>query len=382
MQCIYISLRVFLAHLCLLLCLAMWLPGPAWAGRYDDNEYYAPIMDRPVVSISNAGVWELWAQFDRFDPALDLFNFAAKSGTTSRITGISAYTLGLGYNPTDRINVRYNFQLSDQSASRTSEPFQINSRFVRHEARIQYAFYSDYPWRFTIETGLRAHFGRKETFQRIHTGSTLGANVIGIQAGSLNFDNVSGVLSSSNPALPVFSEQAKDLAFLAAVRGRYEPIRSLDIDLGIEVRRVRVSTQFSSPALDQTVALHSLLASVRNKATKNFPQTTPWHEIHVLLQGSLTWHPWEGVTLAADWTHYQIKRQGYKPKGSTTNFTSSEQLDAYVMMRMMDDLTMYVHGRASTHFVLGDQPLGFNSRTSKLFKNPFGSVSAGLALTF
>jgi len=377
--------RVFLAHGCLLLCLAMLLPGYAWAGRHDHHEYYSPIMDRPVVSISNAGTLELWTQFDRFDPILDVFNFAAKSGTTSRITGVSAYTLGLGYNPTDRINIRYNFQVSDQTGSRTSEPFKINSRFVRHEARIQYAFYSDYPWRFTIETGLRAHIGRKESFQRFHVGSALvGANVISIQAGSLNFNNLNGVLSSSDPAFPVFSEQVKDFAFLGAIRGRYEPIQSLDIDLGVEVRRVRVSAQFSSPALNHAGTLfgNALLAPARNKATNSFPQTTPWHELHLLLQGSLTWHPWEGVTLAGDWTHYQIKRRGYNRKGSSANFTSADQLDGYLMMRMMDGLTMYVHGRASTRFVLGDQPLGFNSRTSHLFKNPFGSISAGMTMTF
>jgi len=367
-----------------LLFVVLYAPVHAWAGRYHDTEYYAPIMDRPVVSISNAGVWELWAQFDRFAPALDVFNFAAKSGTTSRITGISAYTLGLGYNPTDRINVRYNFQLSDQAVSRTSEPFQINSRFIRHEARIQYAFYSDYPWRFTIETGLRAHFGRKESFQRIHAGAAKAGKLTFKKAGSLNFNNLNSVWSSSNPSFPVLTEQTKDFAYLVAVRGRYEPVRSLDIDFGVELRRVRIGALFSSPALNHAGPIlgKALLASAQNKVTEKFPQTTPWSELHVLLQASLTWHPWEGVTLAADWTHYQIKRQGYNPKGSTANFTSSEQFDAYMMMRMMDGLTMYVHGRASTRFVLGDQPLGFNSRTSKLFKNPFGSVSVGMALTF
>jgi len=367
----------------LLLFLLVFLSDRAWADSRDE-EYYSPILDRPVVSISNAGTWEFWSQFDRFTPALDVFNFAAKSGTTSRITGISAYTLGLGYNPTDRINLRYDFQVSDQSGSRTVEPFRLNTRFYRHEARIQYAFYSDYPWRFTVEAGTRIHLGRKESFQRFHTGSAFGANVINVQAGNLTFDNINGVLSSSDPAFPVLSEQAKDFAYLGAIRGRYEPVRSLDIDLGVEVRRVRISTQFSSPALNHASAIFggALLAPAQDKATSNFPQSTPWHEVHVLIQGSLTWHPWQGVTLAGDWTHYQIKRQGFDPKGSASNVTSAEQFDAYAMMRVLDGLTMYVHGRASTRFVLGDQPLGFNSRTSSKFRNPFGFISVGAAMTF
>jgi len=380
MQCICMPLRVFLMPVCLLLC----LPAYGWAGSYV-KEYNSALMDRPVVSSDSAAqAVELWAQIDRFTPALDLFNFAAKSGTTSRITAISAYTIGLGYHVNDRLNLRYNFQISDQTGSRTVEPFRVNSRFYRHEARLQYAFYSNYPWRFAVEAGGRMHLGRKESFQRFHTGPALGAGVINVQAGSLNFDNVHGVLSSSNPAFPVLTEQTKDFSYLGAIRGRYEPLPTLDIDFGVEFRRVRISALFSSPSLNHASAIfgNTLLASARNKATSNFPQFTPWHENHVLIQGSLTWHPWSRVTLAGDWTHYQIKRQGFDAKGTTSNFSSSEQFDAYAMMQVVDNLSMYVHGRASTHFVLGDQPLAFNSRTSSKFKNPFGSISAGVVMGF
>ncbi len=338
-------------------------------------------MQRPMVSMAKQGTVATWIQYDEFSPQYDFFNFRSKTGTSSTIDSHTTWFGGVAYGVTNSLRISYQYSASQQYATRQNEPKQLNTRYTGHELRAQYTLFDSYPVMVVVGSGYRMHTSNKESFQRYYVGASnfiVGPHYFK----NLVYNGTTGIFSSTSGPLATF--QTKDRAWLLSIKGLYEPIDTLNMSMGIEVRRLTVKASFDVPALNDPAVVSAASGSSKfQRFLQDIPQSTPWHETHILLQASLNWQPWERITLGADLTHYQIRRSGYIPSPKRpTQYNSAEQLDGYIFWQAFKHLTLYGHGRASTRYLLGDLPLAYNSRSNHRFGNPYGFLSAGGVVSF
>jgi len=344
----YLGLRPPAVYMLVVLAV-LWMPDALRAASMG-----GPELDRPLVSTLGRYGLELWGQYDYFSPSLDVLNYLDKqSPGAARIDTQKTMLVGVKFALTDRLNASYGYQHLGQDISRSKEPKSIQNALNAHFARAQYIFYEGDGYDIAIEAGYNRHLARPLDFLRYDTGN--------VSVVSLN-------------GQPVVSITGKDSAWIGALRGAYYLDDQWRVTLGFEARRVTVETRLDSSLIDDPVVGPSL------KAER--PQTTPWHENHLLLQLGLDWRVFRFLGLAAHYTHYEVRRNGYIPKAGKTDFNNNDQLDGYLFWHVTDDISVYGHGRLSRRFVLGDLPLSYNTRTNHRFKDPFGFVSFGAAWTF
>ncbi|PIS19624.1 MAG: hypothetical protein COY36_02395 [Zetaproteobacteria bacterium CG_4_10_14_0_2_um_filter_55_20] len=337
--------------LSLLPILALLVPIHGWAGPQRTAE-----LDRPIISLLPANSFELWAQYDEFNGANDFFGYRKKTGGTTSLDLHRTYWFGGKYAATDRLNLRFDISQSRQNVSRTTEPKQLNAEYSGYHARLQYIFYKSDNYQFAAEAGYRAHKLKQQDFYTY----------------DLLFPNAAVTITWPGHAL--VSATASDQAWLGALRGTAYLSRNWLLSAGMEARylTVKAHTWSDEPLIESRLRLEA-------------PQLTPWKETHLLADVGLDWLPFKAVTLAAHYTYYQIRRNGYiaGPTGPTdVEYTSNHQLDGYLFWHATRNFTLYGHGRASRRFVLGDLPLAYNRRSNHKFTQPFGYLSFGAAYTF
>ena len=368
-------------HLAILLLVTAWLPEQTCAMEPSMQR----ALDRPIASHAKQGMFLLWGQYDQFDPKLDFMNFRTKTGTSSTIDRSTTSTANIAYAVTNGLRLRYGYTFATQDATRQVAPRSIHTTYTGHDLRLQQTLYDHFPLLITVEGGYRRHQSNRASFNRYFVGSNLlGTSVINASIGSLFYDSASGEAFTTDGS-PLATIKTEDSAWLGALRTLYQPWESVHVGFSIELRRVRVKASMTLPALDTVISqgFGGVVSSIQNKLNEEVPQSTPWHETHILLQASLNWQPWERITLGADLTHYQIRRSGYIPSPKRpTQYNSAEQLDGYIFWQAFKHLTLYGHGRASTRYLLGDLPLAYNSRSNHRFGNPYGFLSAGGVVSF
>jgi len=306
-------------------------------------------LDRPVLSMALAQDVQIWLQLDYFSPALDILNYRGKTGSTSSLDRYSEGKLGFRYGISDDLNIRYSIGFLQQHVSRATEPRVINSDAYSHDVKLQYLFYHGRDLHWAVELGYRAHLARPVDFFAIQSGNTL-------------------VTSTGQP---VATLNARDRAWVGALRGTWELGDNWLLHAGVELRRVSVKTSMTSGH----AVLQPFLASAGL-------QSTPWNETHALFQMALDWWPVKPLSMSLDYTHYQISRSGYIPRAGKADYSNQDQLDAYLTWHIDHHWSIYGHGRIYRHFVLGDVPMAYNQRVNHRFKDPFGFVSLGMNWTY
>jgi len=314
-----------------------------------DNIWAQSELQRPVASAIEKNGLELWTQFDYFSPSLDFTNYAQKASRTSSLDRYSIETLGIHYGISKSFNIRYVFGLSQQRASRNTEPKQINTDSYSHDIRLQDRLHEEHGLRIAAEVGYLAHRAKPIDFYAF-------------QIAGFTFRRVGS---------PFATLTANDHAWLAALRSSWKLDHHVRLHLAAEARKYRVRAQMlSNDAL--------INAFLKPPIT---PQTSPWNETHILLQAGLDWQFSHAFSLAADYAHTNISRSGYQPVSGKPDYTSQDQLDGYLFWEFAKGWKIYGHGRLYRHFILGDVPMTYNQRSNHLFKNPFGMISAGISWT-
>ncbi|MBT5269795.1 MAG: hypothetical protein HN968_12780 [Gammaproteobacteria bacterium] len=138
---------------------------------------------------------------------------------------------------------------------------------------------------------------------------------------------------------------------------------------------------------DQLESGASSARNYLNKLDDQIPQAAPWNEHHLLLSAGLDWWPYDDMGWAAEYTFYNIERSDYqstegKIAVNVADQTTNHQLDAWWFIKPAPNITLYLHGRAYSNFLLGDRPLLYNARVNHRFRDPYGYISAGVGWQF
>ncbi len=312
-----------------------------------------PELDRPVVSLLPARTFELWLQYDEFSKSLDIMNYSGKVSTSTRLDRYRSYMLGGKYVPSSNMNIKYNVSISNTEVSRTSEPREVKTDYLKHDIRLQRIFWESSKFLLAVEGGYVMHNVDDISFTRFETGNVL-------------------VLSTTGE--PVVTIKSGDSAYIFALRGAMPLSEYMNLNLGLEGRWVSVKTAMESNLFDDPVVGDSLSAEAAKLSS--------WKERNILLTASIDWAPFERYGIVMQAIYYQISRSGYISRANTPDYNSNLQIDGYLFWHFVRRATLYFHGRLSQHYVLGDAPFVYNARSQHLFKHQYGYLSMGIAMGY
>jgi len=296
---------------------------------------------------------EIWGQFDFSGKELD-FTGTSK-GSSSYIDSHLNYFFGLNAGLYKGISVRYNYLFSAQKAVRAQLPKEINTQYHGHDIRLEYSWHFMPTWTLNVQPfGFRNHEVSPTGF-------------LAYQSGDITLSREDG----GN----IMDINSSDKAYLFGVSlGKSFNDETLKLTAGLETRFLNVDAKFTSPALSG-----GFFAPI---IAKELPQQTPWKEQHLLLTAAFQWQMWEPITVAMDFKHYQIWRNNYQPKAGKQDYNSNQQFDFYLFANVYKGLTLYGHAQIMTHYLLGDVPLTYNTRTNHRFDQLYGFLSGGLSYNF
>jgi len=310
-----------------------------------------PMLDRAVPFEGGWSDVEVWGQYDYSGKDLD-FTGASKS-ESSYIKQHSNYLAGINFGLYKGLQLRYKFLYSEQDAVRAANPKNINTEYDGHDIRLQYSWSFSPTWLVNVQAGYRNHQVKPLSF--------------------LVLDH-SGISISYPSGKPVLNIASEDSAYLFGASISKKFTSDMQLTLGLEGRFVDVDANFTSPLLSD-----SFLSEI---VKDEFPQQTPWQEQHMVVTAAFEWHVWKPFSVAMDFKHYQIWRENYQPKAGKQDYNNNQQFDFYLFANVYKGLTLYGHAQIMTHYLLGDVPLAYNTRTNHRFDQVYGFLSGGLTYRF
>ncbi len=307
-------------------------------------------LGRPVVSGLRADHGEIYLRGDYMSQALDPLNYAANTPGASRLDHFQRLTGGFRYALADSFNVFLEASQTDQLALRSTEPRRVPSLVASQRVGAQLIFRRHAPLSVALEVGYLHDKARDEPVYRYDRG---------------------GIRVSRLGGLPLFTLRARDNGWYGAARARWVMNRHLRLHLGAELRRYTVRVRMTSDS-----------ALIRALLKSRAPQDTPWRAYHAWLRAGLDWRPARNWMLALDYGHLRVRRRNYLPQAGKPDMSSADRLDGYLIWRWNRHLAVHLHGRAQTHFLLGDMPLLYNTASNHKFTKAFGVLSAGVSWSF
>jgi len=313
-----------------------------------------PVLNR---SVPYQGQWkdvELWGQFDYSGKDLDFFGVADK-GDTSYIDSHVNYLAGLNIGLYKGLSLRYSYLYSDQQAVRASIPKEINTQYDGHDVRLEYSWNFKPTWALTGQVGFRNHSVSPTGFSEFQSG--------GFTLARSDNSNVIDIKSTDTAAI------------LGINLSKSFSDNTMQITAGLEARFVDINPKMTSPLTNEGGFLADIIE-------KELPQQSPWQEQHLIASAAFEWQMWEYVSVAMDFKHYQIWRENYQPKAGKQDYNSNQQFDFYLFGHVYKGLTLYGHAQIMTHYLLGEVPLVYNTRTNHRFNKAYGFISGGLSYSF
>lgn len=308
-----------------------------------------PSVDRPKLLSLNGGEYELFFMYDRFDKS-----WAPGSGklgeSSARLEMSATQNFGFQYAFSDGFGIRYIHTASEAKISRPTEPKELNGRYSSHDLRFQREIYGDGISRAALEAGYRSHKAASLDIYRVTQG-----------AWTLSRENGESL----------FTTNSWDVAYLVSLRFERRLTDDWRVGAGLEWRRVTAEVKVDSTLWDDSLAGSSLHAEAAKYGQ--------WTEDDFLLDLYADWRLSERIGLAFHGTLYDIRRKDYISRPNTPDYSRNFQLDGYLFANVSEHFDCFIHGRATSNYVLGDVPFQYNYGDQHFYKYPYGYVSFGVA---
>ena len=381
-----------------------------------------PELNRHLVSMYGAGEGEVWGQLDYVDDSFNVFGYGSSSSGINYSAGAS---LGGKLAFTDRWNVQANYSQFEDEAWRLTEPKVLKSSYRGTEVTLQHLFYVgegfEFAWHLTFRDHKTLGGGHLRKMQFSDSNSDFlvesGGDTVAVtkttngviewaqsitDLGNGSVEATGNRIPDGNYPLSLIGLDTIDTDYLVSATPKDAgvgigfdiatyPTDQLRFTLGGELRRVDVETNYNVNSSLLTLLDNPLVAAFglvdSSVIMDQVPQLEPWEENHFLITAGADWDAYEDLSFAAQYTFYTISRDGYqstvgKVSLAVEDQTTNHQLDGWVFVKPQRDLTLYLHGRAYSNFLLGDRPLLYNARVNHKFTDPYGFLSVGAVWEF
>jgi len=115
---------------------------------------------------------------------------------------------------------------------------------------------------------------------------------------------------------------------------------------------------------------------------EELPQKTPWEENTFKYSISNLLPIGDNLGLSAMYSFIKIKRNNYLPNPFKEDFTKNHLLDLSLFYKVNNYGIVYLKLSAASNYLLGENPLAYNRKSSHLFDHPYGQLNAGLIINF
>jgi len=339
--------KLFYMFVFFILCMTTFKPLDAHA---DGNAEIQPSLElnRPVIlNYAQRQQANTWIAYDYFDPSLDFLNYAGKTGTSTKLTKWTAFRGGININLAEEVRLRFSAESGSQKLTRPVEPKELNPKYWGADLRLQWITRLSTSTDISLETGYSKHSSPAYSVTKFQQGNTT---------------------ITALPGKELFSSSSSDRAWLIGSIASYHASPTLTLHANLEYRDVKVQSTTNSidPLISATLAAQQI------------PQATPWKEQHIVAGAGLDWEFLSDTLLSMDLRQYSINRKNYLPRKGFADYNQNTVFDASLSYAINNHFTLYSHGQAASHFVLGQLPLLYNRRNNHTFKNPFGFLSLGV----
>ena len=86
--------------------------------------------------------------------------------------------------------------------------------------------------------------------------------------------------------------------------------------------------------------------------------------------------------LSTMYSFIKVSRSNFLSNPNKEDFTKNHLLDLSLFYKFNDYGILYLKLSASSNYLLGENPLAYNRKSSHLFDHPYGQLNAGLILNF
>ena len=122
----------------------------------------------------------------------------------------------------------------------------------------------------------------------------------------------------------------------------------------------------------------TLLDNFRNE----LPQQIPWKENTFKYSISNLITLGNSFVLSTMYSFIKVSRSNFLTNPNKEDFTKNHLLDLSLFYKFNDYGILYLKLSASSNYLLGENPLAYNRKSSHLFDHPYGQLNAGLILNF
>jgi len=309
-----------------------------------------PALDRPVLLHNSSGQpTSIWLRYELFNQNMDFLHYQQRFSSTTKLDSYDQWAVGINHSTQDYGDWRAFASLSEQTVTRTLQPTQIKGRYQGVSLQWQYVMLESTTSASAVELGFSRQRSPNTFFDRYNPSP----NVTVIAAPGKHLINASG-----------WFEQ-----WQLGIRHRWQPTSHWTLNGGVIYRSMKIQSQMDSydPAI---------------RASLRSPQNEPWRERQIMINADLSWQPlaqWGG---SVGWQHLSINRQQYRQISGNPDYQVQDIFDGHLYYQPTSNITMFLRGQASSHFLLGISPLTYNSRSSHRFNAPFATLALGGSLSF
>ena len=322
----------------------------------------------------------------RFDKSLDILNYGDKLTSTKPEKAISdTFFISYKYN---KFKISYESLSSTGTVQRQTQPKKLETDVQGSSLFLSYNFLENEKNNFEI--GL---FSKKEEQDPVTIDCyAFGSTVIGgsCEEAKLRLLN-SSIYKSTGELIyePVLKTEGESSSEGIYLRISPKDLNLLNFTHTFSYKTSEINQDYESAILDTTDSfIRGLSIDGNNAGTllDNFkdelPQKTPWKENTFKYSISNLVPLGNSFGLSTMYSFIKVSRSNFLTNPNKEDFTKNHLLDLSLFYKFNDYGILYLKLSASSNYLLGENPLAYNRKSSHLFDHPYGQLNAGLILNF
>lgn len=320
------------------------------------------------------------AEARRFDEQFDLFGFSDGLEGSSRPDGATDLSARVGLAIEGKLLLTAGFSDLRASATRSVQPFRLESRRRAYEIGVHLPLYRLGP--STLLSGeLRYDKQDKQALDCIEAQGV----IVGGRCAEADFRLFDGLSEARSPLAPI---EAEGDQWSASLRLRGEagggPWGAWRYGGGLKLSRVSIDSSSPLAELTSPFILNSLVEGVPVRSlqaalVQRLPQGDPWLSGtgHILLGSRIK--VGKRAALIFDLKGSYTHRMSYD-RGGRPDLHYNTELSALVLIEPSSSFLFYGGGRALSNYLLGEDAFLYTPVSARFFKEPYGEIFLGFRL--
>ncbi|MGB2396094.1 MAG: hypothetical protein ACPH9W_10935 [Pseudomonadales bacterium] len=316
-----------------------------------------------------------------FSESLDVFNYSEKLESTFKPERASSFHGSLSVQVTSRLMISYEREGTSATTSRDREPFRVSSDVVGNSGLIQ--------WQLGEVLGHDAEvfFGYAKRAQdplSIECYEYSGITVGRCEGADFTFQDPETGLDE--PAVVTSADETRwsiGFSMNRAISDRWTlqhtlRYRSSDVSAKVDATILTIEDPFLLGVRINGERLGDTIDQLR----QTFPQSRPWTERIVRYDLGLNWSVSDRWMVSNTIGFLSASRSDYEKVSGSEGYNSNWVWNASIWYMPSSQVTTYLRGTLTRHYLLGLDSMLYNQRTAKFFAHPYGQISAGLVFSF